>query len=116
MGTSPEQPLSIQGWTLVALLILSGLASLIALARVGIQRFWTPQERPSPTLRRFECIPIVVLLGLCIALSIRAEPLLRYTQDTAASLQDPEQYVSAVLATRPIPGPTSQAASAQVQP
>ncbi|MNO76818.1 putative monovalent cation/H+ antiporter subunit D [compost metagenome] len=58
----------------------------------------------------------MVLLGLCIALSIRAEPLLRYTQDTAASLQDPEQYVSAVLATRPIPGPTSQAASAQVQP
>ncbi|MEF9898315.1 MAG: monovalent cation/H+ antiporter subunit D [Pseudomonas sp.] len=116
LGVSTEQPLSIQGWALVALLILSGLASLIALARVGIQRFWTPQERPSPALRRFECIPIVALLGLCFFLSVRAEPLLRYTQDTAASLQDPEQYISAVLATRPIPGPTTQAASAQVQP
>ncbi|WP_136477321.1 monovalent cation/H+ antiporter subunit D [Pseudomonas sp. DG56-2] len=116
LGVSSEEPLSIQGWTLVALLILSGLASLIALARVGIQRFWTPQERPSPALRRFECIPIVALLGLCIFLSVRAEPLLRYTQDTAASLQDPEQYISAVLGTRPIPGPTTQTASAQVQP
>ncbi|MNJ73839.1 putative monovalent cation/H+ antiporter subunit D [compost metagenome] len=67
-------------------------------------------------MRRYECIPIVALLGLCIALSVRAEPLLRYTQDTAASLQDPEQYVSAVLGTRPIPGPTNQGVSAQVQP
>ncbi|TDF77864.1 monovalent cation/H+ antiporter subunit D [Pseudomonas sp. H9] len=116
LGSTPEQPLSVQGWALVALLILSGLASMIALTRVGIQRFWTPQERPSPALRYYECIPIVVLLGLCIALSVRAEPLLRYTQDTAASLQDPEQYVSAVLSTRPVPGPTSQAVSAQVQP
>lgn len=89
---------------------------MIAFTRVGIQRFWTPQERPSPLLRRYECIPIVALIGLCIALSVRAEPLLRYAHDTAASLQDPEHYVSAVLGTRPIPGPTSQAASAQVQP
>ncbi|MBH3427472.1 monovalent cation/H+ antiporter subunit D [Pseudomonas alkylphenolica] len=116
LGVAPEQPLSAQGWALVALLVLSGMATMIALTRVGIQRFWTPQERPSPALRRYECIPIVLLLGLCIALSVRAEPLLRYTQDTAASLQDPEQYVNAVLGTRPIPGPTSQAASAQVQP
>ncbi|MCY1458260.1 hypothetical protein D9M71_756260 [compost metagenome] len=67
-------------------------------------------------LRRYECIPIVVLLGLCVLLSLRAEPLLRYTQDTAAGLQDPEQYVSAVLGTRPIPGPTTLAASTEVQP
>ena len=100
----------------MALLVLSGMATMIALTRVGIQRFWTPQERPSPALRRYECIPIVLLLGLCIVLSVRAEPLLRYTQDTAASLQDPEQYVNAVLGTRPIPGPTSQTASAKVQP
>jgi len=116
MGTALAQPLSAEAWALVALLVLSGLASLIAFARVGIQRFWTPQERPSPLLRRFECIPIAALLSLCIALSVWAEPLLRYTQDTAASLQDPEQYVSAVFGTRPIPGPTSQAAHAQVQP
>ena len=116
LGVPVDQPLSAAGWGLVALLVLSGLASLIALTRVGIQRFWTPQERPSPLLRRNECIPIVLLLGLCVLLSVRAEPLLRYTQDTAAGLKDPASYVNAVLGTRPVPGPTSEAIAGQVQP
>jgi len=114
LGVTPEQPLSATGWTLVALLIFSGLASLIALGRVGIQRFWKPEERPSPVLRRYECLPIVILLGLCLILSLKAEPLLRYTQDTAASLQTPEAYIEAVLGSRPVPGPTTL--NAQVQP
>ena len=116
LGVPVDQPLSAADWGLVALLVLSGLASLIALTRVGIQRFWTPQERPSPLLRRNECIPIVLLLGLCVLLSVRAEPLLRYTQDTAAGLKDPASYVNAVLGTRPVPGPTSEAIAGQVQP
>ncbi|AIN59372.1 MULTISPECIES: monovalent cation/H+ antiporter subunit D [Pseudomonas] len=113
MGVSPEQPLGVAGWTLVTLLVLSGMASLIAFGRVGIQRFWKPEERPSPVLRRYECVPIVILLGLCIFLSLKAEPLLRYTQDTAASLSTPEAYVKAVMATRPLPGPTTLSAEAQ---
>lgn len=116
LGVPADQPMTAAGWGLVALLVLSGMASLIALTRVGIQRFWTPQERPSPLLRRNECIPIVLLLGLCVLLSVRAEPLLRYTQDTAASLKDPANYVNAVLGTRPVPGPTSEAIAGQVQP
>lgn len=116
LGVPADQPMTAAGWGLVALLVLSGMASLIALTRVGIQRFWTPQERPSPLLRRNECIPIVLLLGLCVLLSVRAEPLLRYTQDTAASLKDPVNYVNAVLGTRPVPGPTSEAIAGQVQP
>nr|WP_319528476.1 monovalent cation/H+ antiporter subunit D [Pseudomonas laurentiana] len=116
LGLATEQPLPATGWALLALLVLSGLASLIALARVGITRFWTPQERPSPVLRRLECLPIVALLSLCVLLSIQAEPLLRYTQDTASGLQDPQQYLSAVFATRPTPGPLAQAKPAEVQP
>ncbi|PLP95515.1 monovalent cation/H+ antiporter subunit D [Pseudomonas sp. FFUP_PS_473] len=114
LGITTEQPLPMTGWTLLALLVLSGLASLIALARVGIKRFWTPQERPSPVLRRLECLPIVALLGLCVLLSIQAEPLLRYTQDTANGLQNPQQYISAVFATRPVAGPL--AVPEEVQP
>ncbi|HKS12737.1 MAG TPA: monovalent cation/H+ antiporter subunit D [Pseudomonas sp.] len=114
LGVATAAPLSTAGWALVALLVLSGLASLIAMGRVGIQRFWKPEERPSPVLHRYECLPIVILLGLCLALSLKAEPLLRYTQDTAASLQTPESYIEAVLGTRPVPGPTTHAA--QVQP
>ncbi|MCU1733277.1 MULTISPECIES: monovalent cation/H+ antiporter subunit D [unclassified Pseudomonas] len=116
LGIEPEQPVPVTGWVLVALLVLSGMASLIALVRVGIQRFWTPQERPSPLLRLYECVPIVALLSLCVVLSLWAEPLMRYAQDTAASLSDPSVYIEAVLGTQPIPGPTTLNSVGQVQP
>ena len=116
LGATADQPVAPATWGLVALLVLSGLASLIALVRVGIQRFWTPQERPSPLLRMYECVPIVALLGLCVVLSLWAEPLMRYAQDTAASLKDPAVYIEAVLGTRSIPGPTTLDSLGQVQP
>jgi multicomponent K+:H+ antiporter subunit D len=97
-------------------LILSGLASLMAFSRLGIQRFWTPEERPSPLLRKLECAPIFLLLGLSIALTFKAEPLLRYTQATAEALNNPQQYVMAVLGTRAVPSPASKAAMLEVQP
>ncbi|SDP16014.1 multisubunit potassium/proton antiporter, PhaD subunit [Pseudomonas arsenicoxydans] len=116
LGNGADEPVSNAAWGLLALLILSGLASLIAFARVGIQRFWTPQERPSPLLRRFECVPIIVLLGLSVALTFKAEPLLRYTQAAADALNNPQQYVMAVLGTRVVPSPESRAAMLEVQP
>jgi multicomponent K+:H+ antiporter subunit D len=116
LGNGVDEPVSNAAWGLLALLILSGLASLIAFARVGIQRFWTPQERPSPLLRRFECVPIIVLLGLSVALTFKAEPLLRYTQAAADALNNPQQYVMAVLGTRAVPSPESRAAMLEVQP
>ncbi|KAA0995269.1 monovalent cation/H+ antiporter subunit D [Pseudomonas sp. ANT_J12] len=116
IGHSGDVPISNAAWGLLALLILSGLASLIAFSRLGIQRFWTPEERPSPLLRRFECVPIIALLGLSIALTFKAEPLLRYTQAAADALNNPQQYVMAVLATRAVPSPEAKAAMAEVQP
>ena len=116
LGNGADEPVSNAAWGLLALLILSGLASLIAFARVGIQRFWKPQERPSPLLRRFECVPIIVLLGLSVALTFKAEPLMRYTQAAADALNNPQQYVMAVLGTRVVPSPESRAAMLEVQP
>jgi len=116
LGNGVGEPVSNAAWGLLALLILSGLASLIAFSRLGIQRFWTPQERPSPLLRRFECVPIIVLLGLSIALTFKAEPLLRYTQAAADTLNNPQQYVMAVLGTRAVPSPEAKAAMAEEQP
>ena len=116
LGNGVGEPVSNAAWGLLALLILSGLASLIAFSRLGIQRFWTPQERPSPLLRRFECVPIILLLGLSIALTFKAEPLLRYTQAAADTLNNPQQYVMAVLGTRAVPSPEAKAAMAEVQP
>lgn len=116
LGQSGEVPVSNAAWGLLTLLVLSGLASLIAFSRLGIQRFWTPEERPSPLLRRFECVPIIALLGLSILLTFKAEPLLRYTQAAADALNNPQQYVMAVLGTRAVPSPEAKTAMAEVQP
>ncbi|MCK8668411.1 monovalent cation/H+ antiporter subunit D [Pseudomonas azerbaijanoccidens] len=116
LGNGSDAPISNAAWGLLALLIISGLASLVAFSRLGIQRFWTPAERPSPVLRRFECVPIFALLGLSIALTFQAEPLLRYTQAAANALNNPQQYVMAVLGTRAVPSPEARAALLEVQP
>ncbi|RAI63084.1 monovalent cation/H+ antiporter subunit D [Pseudomonas fluorescens] len=116
LGNSADVPISTAAWGLLVLLILSGLASLIAFSRLGVQRFWTPAERPSPLLRRFECVPIFALLGLSIALTFKADPLLRYTQAAADALYNPQQYVMAVLDTRVVPNPTTKPAPQEVQP
>ncbi|WP_433740191.1 monovalent cation/H+ antiporter subunit D [Pseudomonas putida] len=116
LGLGNEAPISNAAWGLLALLILSGLASLLAFSRLGIQRFWTPAERPSPVLRRLECVPIFALLGLSIALTFKAEPLLHYTQAAADALNNPQQYVMAVLGTRAVPSPEARAALLEVQP
>ncbi|CAI8935248.1 putative K(+)/H(+) antiporter subunit D [Pseudomonas sp. IT-196MI5] len=116
LGNSGDTPVSNAAWGLLVLLIVSGLASLIAFSRLGIQRFWTPAERPSPLLRRLECVPIFALLGLSIALTFKADPLLRYTQAAADALYNPQQYVMAVLGTRVVPNPSAHATTLEVQP
>jgi multicomponent K+:H+ antiporter subunit D len=116
LGLGTGEPISTAAWALLALLILTGLASLMAFSRLGIQRFWTPEERPSPLLRKLECAPIFLLLGLSIVLTFKAEPLMRYTQATADALNNPQQYVMAVLGTRAVPSPEAKAAMLEVQP
>ncbi|AXJ05551.1 monovalent cation/H+ antiporter subunit D [Pseudomonas fluorescens] len=116
LGLGAGEPISKAAWALLALLILTGLGSLMAFSRLGIQRFWSPEERPSPLLRKLECTPIFLLLGLSIALTFKAEPLLRYTQAAADALNNPQQYVMAVLGTRAVPSPEAKAALLEVQP
>ena len=64
----------------------------------------------------FAIFGIFLLLGLSIVLTFKAEPLLRYTQATADALNNPQQYVNAVLGTRAVPSPESKAALLEVQP
>lgn len=114
LDVAKAEAIRADSWTLVALLIISGLTSLFAFVRVGIKRFWTPQEHAAPLLRLNECLPIALLVGCAVVLTFKAQALLHYTQDTAQALHDPQQYVLSVKAARPIPGPAS--ASAEVQP
>ena len=97
--------MSSAGWTLLVLLIGSSLLATIALSRAGIRYFWAPQDRPSPHLRLIECAPIAALLLLAAVLTVRAEPVLLYTQAATASLLAPAEYINAVMRATPVPDP-----------
>jgi len=84
-------------WWLIGLLIFSGFAALIALTRTGINTFWmTMSDRPAP-VRVVEIAPVLVLLGLCIAMTIMAGPVMGYMDDAAAALHMPSGYIADVL-------------------
>ena len=92
-------------WALLALLLVSGLFVTIALSRAGIRHFWLPQSSPAPRLRVIECAPIAALIVGCAVLTVRAEPMLRYARVTAEGVIAPGDYITAVLAASPKPGP-----------
>ena len=52
-----------------------------------------------------ECAPIAALLVGCAVLTVRAEPALRYARVTAEGVLAPANYIAAVLAAAPKPGP-----------
>jgi len=84
-------------WLLLAAFILSGLATLIAMLRAGIDIFWaSPAARP-PRIRLVEIVPVGVLLLLCAALTVGAGSALAYMQATAEALHVPTAYLHGVL-------------------
>lgn len=93
-------------WALLVLLLGSSMLSTIALSRAGVHHFWTPHNRPVPHLRIIECLPIAALLAVCAALTIGADPALRYTRAAADGVLDPAPYIEAVMSAMPVPGPT----------
>jgi multicomponent K+:H+ antiporter subunit D len=96
MNPQPEA-VSAVAWTFLILLILSGLAALIAIARAGIHAFWASPERAVPRVRLIEMTPVAVLLFLCAIQTIQAGPIIRYTQATAQSLHGRGDYIRGVL-------------------
>jgi multicomponent K+:H+ antiporter subunit D len=86
-------------WVLLALLILSGLVTLIAMVRAGIRTFWTPEVWNAPRVEVIEMAPVMVLLAACALLTVQAEPAMRYMHAAAAALHAPEDYVRSVLST-----------------
>jgi multicomponent K+:H+ antiporter subunit D len=84
-------------WIFVVGLLLSGLASLIALSRVGMRLFWSAAARVTPRLRVLEAAPVAALMLLCLALAVAAGPVAGYLDATARSLHQPDTYVRTVL-------------------
>jgi len=94
-------------WVLLALVIVSGLFALIALSRTGIRCFWAPVDRAAAPAQLSEYLPIALLVALCVAFTLYAEPAMRYAQATSDALYAPDGYIEAVRSTRPLPAPTN---------
>jgi multicomponent K+:H+ antiporter subunit D len=85
-------------WAMVALLIVSGFATIIGMARAGVRRFWVTPDGNVPRVRVIELAPIVLLLALCAALTVGAGRLIGYLDEGARALHAPGGYVDRVLA------------------
>ena len=88
---------STTAWTMLALLLASGLASLIGMGRAGVRRFWAAEDSSPPRVRVVELAPIALLLVLCAALTVQAGPVMRYLDQAALALYRPAPYVDGVL-------------------
>jgi len=105
-GAGPGTPISGSAWLLLAVVLGSGLAGMIALVRSGIRTFWAV-ERGAVRLRPVEALPMLGLLGLCVAMTAAGEPLMRYLDATARALHAPQGYVEAVMS-QPAQRPAGQ--------
>lgn len=94
-------------WAFVALLFLSGFATLVTTLRIGIRTFWGTEAVP-PRILALEFAPILLLVGLLVFLSVKAEVMLGYMADTTDALLRPAIYADGVLG-------ASRAEDAEVQ-
>jgi multicomponent K+:H+ antiporter subunit D len=96
LGTDPEGA-GAAIWVLCAAVLLSGLAGIVALSRIGMRLFWTLAGRTTPRLRLVEATPIAFLILLTVGLAVAADPVNRYLDEAARSLHQPDTYVRTVL-------------------
>ena len=99
-------------WVFIALLIVSGLAAMVGLTRIGVRILWAPQGRPAPRLSVLEGAPVIALVVLGLLLVIRASPVVEHARMTADWLYDPQRYISAVMSARPVPSPSDRSSHA----
>ncbi len=87
----------VSSWILIALLTMSGLATLIAMTRSGISSFWARLDNSIPRVRLIEMAPVLCLLLLGLGLTVGGGPAMRYMEATTQALRTPQDYVTGVL-------------------
>jgi multicomponent K+:H+ antiporter subunit D len=95
LNSLPQAPLLHVG-LFIAGLVLSGMAGLIALSRLGIRVFWDMQ-RPAPHLQWLEAGPVGVLLLVCLWMALAPEAIMAYCAAASASLYDAGAYIQTVI-------------------
>jgi multicomponent K+:H+ antiporter subunit D len=85
-------------WTIV---LVSGLAALIAFSRAGSLLFWrTKEERVAAREQRLHprlIAPVTLLLMMGVVMTLFAAPICRYVEATAGQLLTPANYIESVL-------------------
>ena len=107
LQAAAASPLMIWVWAVV---LGSGLLSLVSLSRAGSALFWRTAGTPSAgePVRGVELVPAAALLASAAVLVVLAAPVDRYTQATADQLLDRATYVDAVLGNEGVSTPASQ--------
>ena len=99
------------------LILVCSLLTLIALARAGSQLFWkgsSAEDAGSGRAARIEVGAVALLVALGIAISLFADPVLRYGRETAQQVHSTVEYRSAVERASPrlrSPTPLAQPAA-----
>ncbi|HAV34924.1 MAG TPA: monovalent cation/H+ antiporter subunit D [Massilia sp.] len=100
------------GWTLMTLVITSGLITIISMLRFGVRTFWATPVVSPPRLHLSEVAPITALLLLSLAMTVQARPLFDFLNRVSADIHRPAAYIERVLTEPALPGPaTSTSAS-----
>ena len=92
-------------WVAMALLVLSGLAAIIALMRFGVRTFWAQGNVTPPRLTVSEALPVAGLLMACVALTALTTPTLEYLSRTVDGLSRPAEQAARVLGEVPVRRP-----------
>ena len=102
LETSSTDTPSTGAWFLVTMVLVSGLAGILAFGRTGIRLFWSSEETVTPRLRISEAAPVGALILACILLAFWAGPIMNYLEDAARYLDRPDAYIEAVLDQNPL--------------
>ena len=92
----PES-VGLPAWMLLALLMFSGFATVVAASRTGARIFWVPERRMSARVSVIEILPVLLLLGVGVALAVEAGAAMRYLDAAAQALHAPRGYIDGVL-------------------
>ena len=97
-GVAAGTPLA---YVLVGGAVVTSLLTLYAIVKAWNKAFWqtAPAEVPEVRLHRGMVGTTAALVGVGLSLTVLAGPLYDYTQRAAATLRDPDQYVTSVLPT-----------------
>jgi multicomponent K+:H+ antiporter subunit D len=102
-GEGATAGLSAANWAFIVLLLLSGVATLMTLSRVGIRAFWAPVDAVAPRVLAVEVAPVAALLLLTLVLAVKGGPVMRYMEETARSVLTPSSYIEDVLSAPRVP-------------